>query len=1331
VGRKDRSAGPEESATWFVQDVPIDSAETDAFSHVDIADNLRTMILTVTCGLTIGLTGSFGVGKSTVIGLLAGMFKGSKSHVVVRLSAERHTAAALQRSLIYAFAEALVRQADVAPAKVADILQGLEATSAHTEVLPTDTPAYRWWQRASTARRTALLTGAGALVAVLVFYSVIASALGDFFRYLLPTGLPFALSFGVLATVVAFGYRAFGGDSWLSSWGRPATLTTTRPRPEAADEFERVFAELAHLVDKRLVVAVDDIDRLEPTLVLDALNTIRSFQQSCTAGQQPVFIISCDVVIVRDAIVTAEPGLSAGSDGRVSAADAFLDRLFTQRQAMPPHPRTDMLGYARQVLTRQPHSGAAKLGDDLEDVLAILIHDAVTDPRHVIRLLNTFFGDYRLAIKREDSTGGQGIKPGEITKNPTVLARLTVLAVDFPDFYHALRDNEVLLALMTKRVRGGLDGSESEVLRPYLPANAFGVETGDYSERPLRRPSALERFIGRTSSVRAVPSLQPFLYRGQDELTRALGTHSARAVKDALVNQQTSALQDRVDVLVAASAHVGEDSSDVAAGRQGAENQLAAVIGTVAVVLDQVERLELANALVTASSLASALNGELLARLAEIVASALVRSPTAVLEPLDVVMLAVAAMKPTTAVQLIDYLLLGEEPEANAWQERDLAVLSYRTEIEQRVGVPRVREYLELAAARLEAGNLRDVREWLAVMLAKQRSHDPFSERVMRAVLQVVSVSSEDIEKDLADAVLALLKITDVRDADSIAAQSTELVGVASKPQAVRLGVLVMSELADPPVDRTAVLLAETAEGMRDDAGAIGAEFDDEMLIALMRLCDDCITRSGAQKWKELGTFAPVLAAIVADTAGDEDAGELIAQVLTTFELAMDNELSIVHHLAVAMVTAWETSRGNDFPSLTYAKTLLARLDSLPDAARGSVSATITAALRARPETDREFRATLLLLPALSDTTAGRAAIGVLVDQLNQQLAPTQLDHVTAAVTVLRAVYRELPGAFPQDNTIAALGNLLQQGGSCTEVAFTGLTSIPWTSSALRQVVAHLDSFVAQMAVHYRVALLRQLAERPVDEQFALNLPDRVADALIEVSAGTGDPQVFALFAASSPDRRNTLATHVPGSAQAVRGLLDRTPETDRDELIATFVSECALALRDDEGGAVKETCAATLGTCADADAEAYASAVSRLLREQINGEVELGSDVWAALMVSLAEASWPRFVEDVVSAVDGDQTELTRVLPALVALTLRPAVAAPLPAERLAQTLARWTKGEGDEDVARALAQVLAVVPTLRSAAKMAIGSSPRRSASNYSAWRAASDALKTTTRN
>lgn len=574
-----KRTGESQRSTWFLPDMPVSSPERDAFGHADVASNLEAMITTNRANrLLIGLFGPFGVGKSTVIELLKHDLQGNFR--TLRISAERHEKPGFHRSFVFSFAEALQESQPGLKKKIEEQLELLHYSKSSSFVDFSSSPAARITRSVlatfagRTARRAAIWFGA---VLILGFGALlVAQLLGANLGSLLSTWLT-----GLLATAGVAGFLSLIGSLFgeaLAGAGAklvtPGQTTNTSPRVEAADEHERVFAKLVSLVEDPLVIAIDDIDRMQAGAVLEALNAIRSFQLTCR-NNRPAFIVSVDEDVIAEAIRTSELATAIRDDA--SAVQAYLDRLFTQRQYMPPHVSGDLRAFAKEIIATENHVFIEKLGENLDPALQILIHNDVSDPRHVIRLLNAMSGDFRLAEHRENRAGRRSIKSGEVTLHPLVLARLTVLKVDFPAIYREISRNTSSLELIEKDALGSASEEQLETLAANIPG---------WGSEPVLSGRA---FISRTNgAVEDVEDLLPFIYLGQDEIDRSVGNRRAREIRkllaDGLQPEFKSfllALEDSADPLEG----IGVLLADTIGGLMGLD--LANAVGTLSGTLSE------------------------------------------------------------------------------------------------------------------------------------------------------------------------------------------------------------------------------------------------------------------------------------------------------------------------------------------------------------------------------------------------------------------------------------------------------------------------------------------------------------------------------------------------------------------------------------------------------------------------------------------------------------------------------------------------------------------------------------------------------------------------
>ena len=539
------------SAGWFFNDRPIRDAEQDLLNHRSIAEVLKEAIESAEPPCMIGLLAEFGKGKSSTTNIAAEMLRGGREHDVVTVTADKHSGKQRARNLVHSIAAELERLPGMKRKDVDRKLQRLRHTTQIRSVDPTVTPVRRLLTGDYPLRWLTVSFLPFAVVAIaiavlaLVFDGTPQSILG------VSTALPLLLW---LAAVVLV-----GPGTPLRTLQEPAKRTEETPRAEAADEIEEVFGELVDLhhkrTEKRLVVIVDDIDRLSSDDLLDALRVLRSLQ-SVPRGQEPVFVIACNEDILTTAVGDArrspapltsdsgpsmverqrdddgtdsqepeDPGKGAARHRRqqfssgVSHDDpamAFIDKLLTVRVRMPPPIRGDMRRFAQELIPDE-HPIRDEAGLDLEKVIPVLIHDEVDDPRTVVRLLNRFVGAYLLGHAREEE---RAVYPGDVTQHPDVLAQLCVLIDEFPKFHaEIVADPGLLLAAHRVALhQTTLSASETAAL---AASSAFrGISEGEFEFRDL----ALRRYISATAlRIRYPDDISPLVYMANTHAGRTLG----------------------------------------------------------------------------------------------------------------------------------------------------------------------------------------------------------------------------------------------------------------------------------------------------------------------------------------------------------------------------------------------------------------------------------------------------------------------------------------------------------------------------------------------------------------------------------------------------------------------------------------------------------------------------------------------------------------------------------------------------------------------------------------------------------------------------------------
>ena len=277
-------------------------------THQRIADRLFELITkSETKGLTIGLEGSWGSGKSTVVNLLRKKLEKTKETFVFYMDSWAHEGDFLRRAFLEHFAQRL-QEAGVDEATLKDIKNEIsnKVVVKHHDTTPKTQPI-----GTALALMTIFLLPLGLsfidqscdvvnIDVSMPFFSL------QSYNWLFVIGLLFVLAPLVVAFVAWFRNKKKGLTSvfWTTETTETTTTETTEEPEKTSIEFENFFKRLLKIAGeknfKNIVCVIDNLDRVNPDDALKVWSTLQVFVQSKNPGDRNDCLSKVWVIVPYD-----------------------------------------------------------------------------------------------------------------------------------------------------------------------------------------------------------------------------------------------------------------------------------------------------------------------------------------------------------------------------------------------------------------------------------------------------------------------------------------------------------------------------------------------------------------------------------------------------------------------------------------------------------------------------------------------------------------------------------------------------------------------------------------------------------------------------------------------------------------------------------------------------------------------------------------------------------------------------------------------------------------------------------------------------------------------
>lgn len=502
----------EEKALFF-EDLPIEVRTDDHFKASTYVDALRRIVLNCPTPFHIGLFGKWGVGKSSIAGILGKeLVKDNENKVaVVNFDAWKYAGDSLRREVLRAINAALPEHERHTDEELDEELYSASEEEFTTSERDEESsrPKLSWYEN--------LLWGVGRLykkhsLAIKIVFFVVLAIIYIFLAIKLERDDP--LLEVIRDSIWPLVLLIIG--ILLDTSIRQATKVIRRrkviTRVEYPEQFRAAFEKMCAKFgeeNERIIFIIDNLDRTDPERVTETLSTVKTFLEE----EKCVYLIPCDDEALKKHLSKSKLRVPSREDG-----DEFLKKFFQVTVRIDPPIHTDFRTFTEDLIQKVRWA----TDENLPQVSEVLFQGERYTPRTAKEFLNRITAAWLLAKQRESSEV-RALEPDTVSTNIGFLAKILMIQEQWPEFHEKIDTDPYRW-----------DESESVVEEVYPTGSSDTPKT--IIEKKLR----LRSFLSNTRHIQAV-DIRPFLRLSIPPYE--MGRREVSEFRDALARQQVASIR--------------------------------------------------------------------------------------------------------------------------------------------------------------------------------------------------------------------------------------------------------------------------------------------------------------------------------------------------------------------------------------------------------------------------------------------------------------------------------------------------------------------------------------------------------------------------------------------------------------------------------------------------------------------------------------------------------------------------------------------------------------------------------------------------------------------
>lgn len=421
----------------FLKDEPITPGTPGYFDfyHKYFSPALKDMVLSDSCPHTIGLFSKWGTGKSSIVDQLSkDLETENRAHVFI-FDTWKYQEDSLRRTFLIKLYTFLKSKEYKIPEEILSSFykkKSNSVTSTNDALLPLTEQkgVLGWFKRNWTIIALTIVIVAVAAFYILVTYypnNKLLTAIRDFLTSVAALGgLVFVLKPVGEKLVDQIVTKMFESTE---RYTEVRTQIEEEDRLNSPEQFEEIFNSLIScVIEKKLVIVFDNVDRVQGDIALKTLSTIKTFLDPLDKTKV-VFLVPCDSDAINQQIKAFYKNQADGGD--FDEAE-YLRKLFNTVIYTPEFIDDDIHQYTSALIENTGDIKSLLLN---ENVISVITKAFKSNPREVKQFINNLVAAVLIASKTE-------VADLILTKeNIGFFTKVMVLKQKFSPAYKRLREN--------------------------------------------------------------------------------------------------------------------------------------------------------------------------------------------------------------------------------------------------------------------------------------------------------------------------------------------------------------------------------------------------------------------------------------------------------------------------------------------------------------------------------------------------------------------------------------------------------------------------------------------------------------------------------------------------------------------------------------------------------------------------------------------------------------------------------------------------------------------------------------------------------------------------